>query len=383
LITVERTAPRRRLLVLGAGAGQLGLLEAARERGLFVTAVDRDPSAAGFRHADRRAIVSLDDEPALERLAEAGRVEGVIAPGSDVAVGAAARIAARLGLPHPLSPVVAVPAASRLRRRERLAEAGVPQIGWKVVKEPDGGIGLPCLVAPADRQGPRGRSVVRSARELAAAVETAREASRSGLCLIEELGEGPEVRVTAFSLGGVFRPLTVTDRLPDCVVWPSNYGEQTERLAERAALALAIDEGPSTTRIRLTADGPRVVGLSARLGGAHDAELCLAAVGVDLNALALAAAFGEPVEPKRLEPRPRVGGACVRFVATPGIEPYEVDGSAEAERATGVEWVRLYRGRERAGAVLATGRSPGEAQTRATRAAQGVRFSPVDAQAVA
>jgi len=46
-----------RLLVLGAGAAQLGLLEAARARGLFVIAADRDAGAPGFAYADRRAIV--------------------------------------------------------------------------------------------------------------------------------------------------------------------------------------------------------------------------------------------------------------------------------------------------------------------------------------
>ena len=46
----------KRLLVLGAGAAQLGLLAAARARELHVIAVDREPSAPGFRYADRRAI---------------------------------------------------------------------------------------------------------------------------------------------------------------------------------------------------------------------------------------------------------------------------------------------------------------------------------------
>src|SRR5438105_6273796 len=125
-----------RLLVLGAGAGQLGLLAAARTRGLFVIAVDRDPAAPGFRYADRRPIVSVEDEPALERLAEAERIDGVIAPGADWPVGAAARIAARLGLPHPISPETAVLSSSKLRQRERLAEAGVSQTRWKVLSRP-------------------------------------------------------------------------------------------------------------------------------------------------------------------------------------------------------------------------------------------------------
>src|SRR5258707_2125273 len=97
-------APVQRLLVLGAGPAQLGVLAAARARELTVVAADRDPSAPGFRYADRRAIVSIEDEPAIERLARAEQIDGVIAPGTDHAVGLAARIASRLAPPHPVEP---------------------------------------------------------------------------------------------------------------------------------------------------------------------------------------------------------------------------------------------------------------------------------------
>ena len=70
-----------RLLVLGAGPAQLGVLAAARARGLTVVVADRDPSAPGFRYADRRAIVSIEDEPAIERLARAEEIDGVDRPG--------------------------------------------------------------------------------------------------------------------------------------------------------------------------------------------------------------------------------------------------------------------------------------------------------------
>ena len=92
-----------RLLVLGAGPAQLGLLEAARSRGLWVAVVDRDPSAPGFRFADRRCILSTEDEPAIERLVGALGIDGIISPGTDWPVGVAARIAERTGLPHPIS----------------------------------------------------------------------------------------------------------------------------------------------------------------------------------------------------------------------------------------------------------------------------------------
>lgn len=100
----------QRLLVLGAGPAQLGVLEAARRRGLVVIAADRDPAAPGFAHADRRALVSVDDEAAIDRLARAEAVHGIVAPGSDRATALAARVAARIGLPHPLPPATAATA---------------------------------------------------------------------------------------------------------------------------------------------------------------------------------------------------------------------------------------------------------------------------------
>jgi biotin carboxylase len=367
-----------RLLVLGAGTGQLGLLAAAKARGLFVIAVDRNPTAPGFRHADRRAIVSVEDEPALERLAEAARIDGVIAPGADWPVGPAARIAARLGLAHPVSPETAVLSTSKLRQREKLAEAGVPQPRWQVVSKPDQVVGVPCVVRPPDRQGRRARALVRSSRELRGAIAAALRSSRLGLALVEELVEEPVVTVSAFSRNGVFHPLAVTDRAPLAHVWESGQAQEAAVTAARAARALGISEGPTVTQLLVGGGRPRVLELSARIGGGHEPELCNAAVGVDLHELALSAALGEPVSAKQLRTKRRAGGACVRFLDG----TCSPDGMAEAESLPGIEWVRVHGGTDRAGAVLATGGSPAEALERATRAAECIRFRPPHAQAV-
>ena len=130
MVAGYRPNRRPRLLVLGAGPAQLGLLEAARGRDLFVIAVDRNPGAPGFRYADRRAILSAEDERAVDRLATAEDVDGLIAPGIDWPVAIAARVAARLGLPHPIDTGTAVLATSKLRQRERFAKARVPQPAW-------------------------------------------------------------------------------------------------------------------------------------------------------------------------------------------------------------------------------------------------------------
>jgi biotin carboxylase len=406
---------RRRLLVLGAGAAQLGLLEAARALDLFTIAVDRDAGAPGFPLADRRAIISTEDEPAIERLAEAERIDGAIAPGIDWPVGVAARIAKRLALPHPLSTETAQLATSKVRQRERFAQAGVPQPGSKLCKSLEEAaaaaeqFGFPCVVKAPDRQGQRGLALVADAGELGAAVASALEESRSSSCLVEELVEGQEVTVNAFSIDGRFYPLTVTDRVradPPAFgvalahVWPSALepaavGAAVEA-AREAAAALGVENGPTYTQVVVGDGDVRVVELAARLGGGHDAELCELALGIDLNELALAAALGEPIPPHVLTPVDPAGGAVTRFLTAEAGELQAVEGVDEAQGVDGVARVRVYRqpgwrfdplrvGADRAGAVQAVGDSREQALERAAAAAERIRFvtADVDAKALA
>jgi biotin carboxylase len=212
--------------------------------------------------------------------------------------------------------------------------------------------------------------------------------------------------VNGFSVDAEFVPLTVTDRLvadPPAFgvalahAWPSasagaGGGERRAvEVARQAVQALGIRNGPSYTQLRIAPDGPRVVEVAARLGGGHDAELCEAALGVDANALALAAALAEPI--KLLRPEPRLGGACVLFLVPPpgalefteGVEEaLAVDGVLEVRlyRSRGYIFVPLRRGADRAGAVLARGEDRDDALARARRAADRIRFVTADAEAL-
>jgi biotin carboxylase len=383
-----------RLLVLGAGPAQLGLLRAAREGGVQTIAVDRDPGAVGFEYAWKRALVSSEDEPGVERLARAEDVDGLISPGADWPVGIAARVAERLGLPHPIDPGTAVLATNKQRQRARLFGAGVPQPESRVLAAYEEGLPVPCVVKAPDRQGQRGLTLVRSADELPAAIDEALAASRNGSALVEELVDGPEVTVNAVSIDGRFHAFTVTDRItaePPAFgvalahVWPSEHDVAgAVEVARASAEALGVRNGPTYTQVRLGADGPSVVEVAARLGGGHDAELCAAALGVDLNGLALEHASGRTPSSSLLQSRPRPG-ACVVFLVAPEGELVATHGVEEARAGDGVVDVHVYRrpghvfgplrhGPDRAGAVLAVGDSREDALDRARSAAALVRF---------
>jgi biotin carboxylase len=396
---MSTAAPRgEALLVLGAGPAQIDLLRASRGAGRYVIALDHDPQAPAFRYADRRVILSTEDEPAVERLARSAGIGGIVAPGTDWPVGVAARIAHRMGLPHPISSASAALAVSKLRQRKRFDECGVPQPRWRPV--PSGkslaGLSTPAVVKPVDRQGQRGLSVVTREDQFPWAIARAQETSRTGIALVEELIEGPEVTVNAFSLGGRFVPLTVTDRhtadppafgVALAHAWPSEHADhRTVEAARLAAEALGIENGPTYVQLRLGSDGPRVIELAARLGGGHDAELCQAALGVDLNGLTIAAALGESLQLPA--PEPEVGGAATLFLVPPVGRLVATHGVDQARSMEGIVDVHVYRapshefgplrtGADRAGAVIAIGSTREEALARAETAASRVRLEIV------
>jgi biotin carboxylase len=383
-----------RLLVLGAGPAQLGLLAAARRLGVAVVAADRDPGAPGFRYAGRRALISVEDEPALDRLAVAEQVDGVIAPGSDRSLAIAARIAAKLQVPHPLSPATAQAAAARQREREALAAAGIPQPeaaychSLAEAQDAAARLGFPCVVSALDRQRD-GRAAAGNPAELALAMTAALADSRASSCLVEEQPLGRALTVTAFAAGGRVEPLLVSEESSEGIVWPAAadpapIGAALE-LVRRATAALGVEAGPLTGRVVLRGGMPCLVGLAPRLGRAHEAELAHAVTGVDVHALALAAALGRKIEGAELRPAARVGGACVAVLRSPGGTATPA-GVEAAHAIPGIQGIRLHRRAGRAcsegepvGALLAVGSDRRAALATARRALGLIRFESVDA----
>jgi biotin carboxylase len=384
----------RCLLVLGGGPEQLGVLETARALGIPVAVADRDPAAPGLALADRRCIVATDDEHAIERLGGAIGLGGLIAPGSNRPVAGAARIAEKLGLRHPLSAATALVATSKLRQREALAEAGVPQPRWQLahsIREVE--LPPPVVVKVTDRTGRTNCFAVRRPSRLAAAIDAARAVTRGGPVLVEELVSGPELAVTGFSAEGVFVPVVVTERVcaevpafgvPVAQLWPTPHAERAAEVARRAVAAIGVDDGPTLTILRLSRGGPEVIEVAARLGGGHDAELAELVTGIPLTELAIRTALGRPLAPAEIAPAfdPGAGGAALRFLTAP---PGELESVVLPQGLSGVAFARVYRepghvfrplrrASDRAGALLAVGATRDEALARAEAAVERIRF---------
>jgi biotin carboxylase len=360
------------LVVLGGGPAQRHAIDAAHVLGVRTVVCDSDPELADVP-------VSSEDADGVRDAARGS--DGLIAPGTDWPVRIAAATAEELHIAHPISAAVAVTCTDKVAQRRRLDAAGVPQPRWS----PDAPPSYPCVVKAADRQGQRAMTIIRDPDGLAEAAERARLGSRSGRVLYEEFVPGPEVTVNAFSIGGRFMPVTVTDRVhfegvPGVArrhVYPAaaDGAEAAAGVAEAAVAALGIDDGPSYVQLILAEDGPRVIEVAARLGGGHDSEICRTAVGVDLAAAAVLAAVGRPGGPHAHQPHPS-GAAVIEFLAAPPGEVVSSTGPPEVcfYNRAGHVYGRLQVATDRAGYVLATGPDRAQALRQASAAVDAVRF---------
>src|SRR5687768_2413118 len=191
----------QRLLVLGAGRHQKGLIRRAEARGLRVVASDYYRDAPGKAFASYPADL---DATAIEEnvtLARKYAVRGVITCGTDLALVAMAEVAAALGLPCYLTPEAARTATDKTRMARAFAAHGVPHAPWREVDSAGSAPPFPppLVVKPADSQGQRGVSKVTDRSLWQAALAAALKASRSASAIVEPFVEGYEVTANAWA----------------------------------------------------------------------------------------------------------------------------------------------------------------------------------------
>ena len=126
------------VLFVGAGRHQRQAILQARERGLRVVAVDRNPDAPGLAAADVPEAVDFTDVDAVTEVAERHGVDGALTVSADRAVPVVAAVTERLGLPT-IGTASAHLLTHKVAMRRTLAEEGVPQPRFAAVRDLRGG----------------------------------------------------------------------------------------------------------------------------------------------------------------------------------------------------------------------------------------------------
>lgn len=233
--------------------------------------------------------------------------EGLVAP--------AAHVAQALGLPG--NPPEAVAACrDKHATRTALARAGVPQPASVGVRSPAQAraaaeeLGFPVVLKPRGLAGSMGVSRADGPSDVDGAYQTAAAASYPGVpvfdvpVLVEEFVTGPEISVDAVFFEGECVPLVVARKQVGLAPFFEEFGHVVDGgdplLSDPALIdalraghdALGFHTGVSHTEFFLTADGPRLVEINARLGGDMIPYLGRLATGVDIAMAAADVAAG-------------------------------------------------------------------------------------------
>jgi biotin carboxylase len=390
------------VLFVGAGRHQRRAIAQARDRGLRVVAVDRNPDAPGLALADVAEVVDFVDVDAVEAVARRHGVDGALTISADRAVPVVAAVTERLGLPS-IGTEVAHRVTHKIAMRRTLAEEGIPQPAFAAVRSLAEGraaiatVGLPAVLKPVDSGGQRGLFLIEAPGDLESHLHSALAESPAREAILEAFVDGTEMNGIVVARGGEARLLTLSDRLrPAGVgfgvgwihVYPASiHSDQlalAERTAERAVAALGLRDGIAFPQLIATPDGQvSTVEVAARIPGGQMADLVRHAVGVDLVELALRFALGEAVPDDVALPRFSQPLAIRFLTAAPGPLPtgrvtrigsldavLGCDGIVQAETyLTEGETIRPVRlDGDRRGYVIATAATSIEALARAEAA---------------
>ncbi|WP_405938541.1 ATP-grasp domain-containing protein [Streptomyces sp. NBC_00726] len=346
--------PDRTVLILEPESSGVDLIPAALALGFGVHIGDRRavqelPTAAreavaagtaAHHQVDTRSAGAVADMAAA--LARRTEIAAVV-PGFEYAIPTASAVAQRLGLPG-----IAPRSAELLRDKRRMKQAlavqgvrvasGVPvaveRADDSLLKDVARKVGFPAVVKPVNGSGSLRVRRVEDFGELCDQVELSRNdplddlgLSIGGRLLVESYVTGPEVSVEGYVAEGTVRVVAVTEKqlgpephfveighIVDAGLGPETRAE-VERVTRAAVQALGLHVGVFHLEARLTASGPVVIEVGARLGGDRIPELVAASYGFDLPRAMIRALAGLPVAPPDVGGRPRVAG--VRFFSVP------------------------------------------------------------------
>lgn len=302
---------QKRLMVLGAGPGQLPIIEKALAMGLYVITVDNIPENPGHRLAQQTVHCSTVDCQGVVRAAREHQIHGIVTFASDVATVAAACVAERFRLPGcSLDAAQIMSNKAHFRAfQHRCGQVSTPHFvaGSRLDDLFDSIQALtpPVMFKPVDTSGSRGISrvddICLSACETA--WDLARGHSRSQTVCVEEYVEGIHCSGDGFLMGGRLFAV-ITDKYKQGYV-PTGHSLPTrlERTDRRRVLievtencaALGYSNGPIDFDVVVTPNRVTVIEISPRLGGNGIPTLIQRATGIDLTTATVSAALGAKV----------------------------------------------------------------------------------------
>ncbi len=303
----------KKIMIIGAGIGQINLIEKARERGLKVIAVSPMGNYPGLSLADEVLPLDIYDRDAIVDYARKEKIDAVTSDQNDLMMPTVAYIAETLGIPgNSFQQALAYSNKNLFRdnckkleipspKHAAVATIGIPS---EMVDVP-----FPWIIKPEDSQSSIGVTKVNSEDELPPALELAISKSKNRRAIAEEFFPGHEAVCEGFIYKGKYYLLGFADRryfklsnmfIPTQTIFPStvkqDYLDKIVGYETKMASYINPKFGivHSEYLINLETGEIRVVESALRGGGVFiSSHLVPMATGIDINQLLLDCALGE------------------------------------------------------------------------------------------
>ena len=203
----------KKLLILGATAGEISLVKRAQEYGIYVIVTDNhtDYTLAPAKYvADEAWNISWSDIDTLEKLSRENGINGVLAGYSEFRVENMIRLCNRLGLPCYINDEQLEITRDKIKFKDCCRKYSVPVVKeYNSIYEVDA---YPVIVKPTDRAGSIGISIAHNFEELEKAYQYAYDLSVEKRVIIEKyIQDADKVDFYYLAEDGILTLLTSCD----------------------------------------------------------------------------------------------------------------------------------------------------------------------------
>lgn len=203
-------------MILGAGSGQVTIIEKAKSRGLHTVVVSPDGDYPGLKIADSVYYIDVREQEEILEIAKREQIDGVITDQTDMAMRTVAYVAEKMGLPG-IGYECAKLFTDKYAMRKKSEELGLPTIKSCIAHNIEQAkhfyeeLGKSAIMKPVDSQGSRGIFKINRLIDIDESFEKSQSFSKSGSVIIEQYVNGDEYEVNSIVINGVEHTLCCGD----------------------------------------------------------------------------------------------------------------------------------------------------------------------------
>ena len=195
----------KKVMLLGAGSGQMPFLKICKEKGYEVIVVSIKGDYPCFKEADKVYYIDTRDKEKILEAAQKEKIDAIITDQTDVSVPSVAYVSEKMNL-RGIGYETALKFTDKFEMRKAAKAAGVGcpdfdkanslEEALKISER----IGFPLIIKPTDSSGSRGVTKISNEQELKLNFDISKKYSSTGTVIVEQFIEGKEYLVDGFAM---------------------------------------------------------------------------------------------------------------------------------------------------------------------------------------